>query len=293
MNKVYEIITDKIIEQLNQGVIPWKQEWTTAGLPRNAISNKEYSGINPFLLMSNKYVNPFWLTFKQAGQLGGNVKKGEKGTMIVFWKPLKLKPDPDKREGEISSSDLRPGMVLRYYYVFNVDQCEGLPEDKFKVLDRINFNPIEAAENTVKGYRNPPQIKHEEQRAYYRPSEDFVNMPVPNSFCSPEAYYATLFHELIHSTGHANRLSRITEPASFGSNSYSKEELVAEMGSSFLLGHTGLFYPPQLEQAAAYIQAWIKKLKDDKSLVVKAAGQAQTATNFILAHEENKDNGGD
>jgi len=282
MNKVYDIITDKIIEQLNQGVIPWKQEWTAAGLPKNAITNKEYSGINPFLLMSNKYANPFWLTFKQAGQLGGNVKNGEKGTMIVFWKPLHAKPDPNKREGEISNIDLRPGMVLRYYYVFNVDQCEGLPEDKFKILDRINFNPIQAAENIVKIYRNPPRIKHEEQRAYYSPKLDKVNMPVPNSFCSPEAYYATLFHELIHSTGHADRLGRITEPASFGSHSYTKEELIAEMGSSFLLGQAGIFNPPQLEQASAYIQGWIKKLKEDNSMVIRAAGQAQTATNFIL-----------
>lgn len=287
MNKVYEIITDKIIEQLEKGVVPWRQEWSTyGGLPKNGISNKEYSGINPFLLLERKYNNPNWFSFMQVGEAGGRVKKGEKGTMIIFWRKYQKKPDMDNRPVDengaplMCDDDFKESLVLRYYYVFNACQCEGLPE-KYSKNEKI-FNPIEEAEWIVKGYQKAPGIIHEEQRAFYRPSTDVVNMPHPESFSSEIAYYQTLFHELTHSTGHESRLNRLSKDASFGNAEYSKEELVAEMGASFLSGHAGIFDKPVMENAAAYIQGWLRALKNDKAIVITAAAQAQKASDMII-----------
>jgi antirestriction protein ArdC len=277
MNKVYEIITDKIIEQLEKGVIPWKKSWSAGGLPKNGISNKEYNGINPFLLLVKGYNNPNWFTFKQIQDIGGNVRKGEKATMVIFWKKFTPATISDKEEEENKEH-----LVLRYYNTFNALQCEGLPDKYYPKNNRV-FNPIDVAEKIVKGYQNAPGIVHEEQRAYYRPSTDVVNMPRPESFSSEISYYQTLFHELTHSTGHENRLNRLSKDASFGSQDYSKEELVAEMGASFLSGRAEIFNDTQLEQASAYIQGWLKALKNDKMLVVKAAASAQKAADYITS----------
>jgi antirestriction protein ArdC len=170
--------------------------------------------------------------------------------------------------------------MIRYYKVFNAEQTEGIDYPKPPERD---FNPIEEAEKILAGMPNRPAITHGEARAYYRPSEDRVNLPPQGSFTSDEAYYSTLFHELAHATGHASRLDRkeITEVNLFGSHDYSKEELVAEMGSAYLCGASGIS-PQTIDNQAAYIHGWLRKLRDDQKFVVLAAAKAQKAADYIL-----------
>jgi len=285
MNQVYSIITEQIIAQLEKGVIPWYRAYL-GGLPKNGISNKEYNGINIFLLSVRGYANPYWFTFKQVKDMGGNVKRGEKGTPIIFWKlytPAAVRDDPHKLPGEISSAELEEHRVLRYYYVFNFEQTDGLNAEKY-TIKAGNFSPIQNAEKIVQGYHGAPTLQHKEQRAWYSPVTDIVNMPAPESFVKPEFYYKTLFHELTHSTGHDSRLNRsLKGNTGYSNTEYSKEELIAEMGASFLSGRAGIFEMPQLEQAGAYIASWLKELRNDKSLVIKAASQAQKAADYITA----------
>ncbi len=278
MSNVYEIITDRITKQLEAGTVPWQKPWI-GGSAQNLVSKKEYRGINPFLLACAGYASPYWVSYKQAQDLGGTVKKGEKGFPVVFWKWLDKK-DPDAQEGEISSRDKRVPM-LRYYTVFNAEaQCEGV---KTPATETRTFVPIHACATVVCGYKNGPTIDHAEPRAYYRPGTDSINMPKPELFRSPEEYYSTIFHEMTHSTGHANRLNRstLTDMCPFGSTNYSKEELVAEMGAAFLCGHAGI-ENKTIDNSAAYLASWLKQLRKDPKLVILAAAQAQKASDHIL-----------
>ena len=271
--KSYEHITDRITGLLAQGTVPWHKPWNVStGLPRNLVTQKPYRGINPFLLMAAGYESPNWLTFRQAIQLGGSVKKGEKACPVVFWKQMEL---TNKESGEVEKMPL-----LRMYFVFNVAQCEGLKN--IPAEDASAFVATEAAE-IVAGMPEPPVIKHGMTKAYYSPSNDSVGMPEPKRFTSEDAYHATLFHELVHSTGHEKRLKRqsITERNGFGSDPYCKEELVAELGSAFLCGQAGIV-ERTIESSATYIENWLTQLKNDKTLIVYAAAQAQKAADFIL-----------
>lgn len=285
MANVYELITSRIISLLQQGTIPWRKPWRGGEPPKNLISNKPYRGINVFVLNAAGYNSPWWLTYKQARTLGGHVKRGEKGSPVIFWSWLEKRDE----EGNIIPREKRIPLV-RYYTVFNTDQCGGLegkvPEAEVSKV----FYPIVLAEQVAKRMPNPPAIVHREPRAYYRPSDDLINMPIKELFSSPEEYYDTLFHELSHSTGHPSRLDRsgITELAAFGSHSYSREELVAEIGAAFLCGHCGL-ENSTLENSVAYIQGWLSKLREDSRMVVIAAQQAQKAADYILAKHENTD----
>ena len=285
MSKAYEVITETIIEKLEQGTVPWHQPWSNEAA-KNLISKREYRGINVFLLGASRYANPYWLTFRQAKQLGGHVKKGERSTPVVFWKWLERERDnPDTGETETVSTPL-----LRYYRVFNVEQCEGIPAEKVPTLENArDFRPIEEAERVVQEMPQRPIIQHEAAQAFYRPSADVVNMPVAELFTSDEEYYSTLFHELTHATGHESRLKRLDTDkiAAFGGKDYSQEELVAEMGSAFLCGHCGIA-ERIIDNSAAYIQGWLRRLRNDKSLVVFAAAQAQKAVDFILDNERRK-----
>lgn len=274
--KVYEIITQQILERIEKGEIPWRRPWIGGGLPKNLISKKEYAGINPFLLNLAGYASPHWLSYKQAQSLGGSVKKGEKGAIIIFWKQVKVKDDKSKDDGEKAIS------MLRYYRVFNVEQCE-LPDNKIPVTDiNPNFQPIAACEKTVADMPNKPDIQHKEQRAYYSAKEDYINMPKKETFVNPEFYYSALFHELGHSTRHETRLARKLEGwTPFGSNEYSKEELVAEMTAAFLCGKHGI-EQETIENSAAYIKSWIRRFKDKPKMVVEAASKAQKAVNYIM-----------
>lgn len=271
---VYEIVTERIIKQLEAGTVPWVKPWVGGNRAMNLISKKAYRGINVFLLDSAKYCSPYWATFNQIRNLGGNVKRGEKASIVVFFKML----DKEK-EG---TPKARPVPFLRYYSVFNTDQAEGIKIPAGAVVSNP-FTPIETCENIVTGMPDRPTIKSDEQRAFYAPILDYVNMPKRDTFRSPEEYYSTLFHELTHSTGHESRLNRegVRDCVPFGSTNYSKEELVAEMGAAFLCAVAGI-ENKTVDNSAAYLQTWIQRLKGDSKLIVQAATQAQKASDFIL-----------
>ena len=272
----YDMITDQIIAKLEEGEIPWNKPWVSAGASRNLVSKKAYRGINILLLSMTGFDSPYWMTFKQAKSLGGSVRKGAKGTTIVFWKILK-REDEDGKEQTIP--------FLRTYNVFNLEQCQDIDESKIPQANKepLDFNPIEACENIVKQWFSCPEIRHGGNGASYRPSLDYITMPNKENFKSETGYYASLFHEMVHSTGHESRLNRpeLMRVVSFGSEDYSKEELVAEMGASFLCGAAGI-QKETIGNATAYIQSWLSKLKDDNKLIVHASGQAQRAVDSIL-----------
>lgn len=267
---LYQEVTDKIIEKLEQGTVPWRKPFQSMQAV-NWVTQKPYRGINAILLDDGEYA-----TFNQIKQAGGKVKKGEKSQLIIFWKMTKVK-DRDSEDEE--ATKLIP--FMRYYRVFNVKtQTEGLELKR----DRIEYEhtPIEEAEMVVENYQEP-KYSNELGRAYYRPSDDLVNVPPMEDFEIIDEYYSTMFHEIVHSTGHQGRLNRegITEIASFGSETYSKEELVAELGASFLCAKTRIINRT-IDNSASYIQSWLRALKNDKTLIVSASQQAQKAVDYIM-----------
>ena len=281
---VYDQITSQIIALLESGTVPWRKPWNAkTGWPRNLVSNKPYRGVNVLLLHAMQYQSPFWLTFKQALELGGHVRKGEKATPVVFWKSLNSVNPCEKdqlKESGLTPEANRRRMMARMYWVFNVSQCENLK----------NIPPLSAQTGTlaapmaiVENMPKRPAIKYGLRSAFYSPSEDFVGMPSREVFSTEDAFYSTVFHEHVHASGHATRLNRptLTESQGFGSDPYCKEELIAEMGAAFLCGHAGIA-ESTMTDSAAYIQGWLEKLQNDKSLVVSAAAQAQHAADFIL-----------
>jgi antirestriction protein ArdC len=268
---VYEIVTERILGELEKGEVPWRKPWRTLS-PVNLVSEKAYRGVNVFLLALAGYGSPYWLTFNQAKQLGGNVRKGEHGTKIVFWKCNHYETETE--DGEVEE---RKSAFLRYYVVFNLEQTEGLKA----LLTLPPTRPIESAEAIVSGMPNPPAFE-QDFRAAYIPSKDTVTMPSRTAFASQAEYYSTLFHELTHSTGHAKRLGRegFDTPQMFGSESYSREELIAEMGSAMLCGVAGI-EQNTVANSAAYLKTWISRLKSDSRLIVQAASAAQKAADYI------------
>lgn len=269
--KTQEIITGKIIAELEKGKIPWQKPWNAGQI--NLVSKKAYTGINPLLLSieaENKgYKSPYWLTFNQIKKLNGKLVKGSKACQVVFW----LVKESEEEEGKKA----RKSFILRYYNVFNTDCVEGLtlPETNTPAV-------ILEAEEIIKNFKDCPKLTEGGNSAFYSPSSDTVNLPTRNSFDSEEGYYSTFFHELIHSTGHESRLARHTsnEKHNFGSESYAKEELVAELGASFLVSKAGLEL--SIKNHAAYIQSWLKALKNDSRMIISAAGQAEKASSYIL-----------
>ena len=280
---VYEIVTERIVAMLERGTVPWQKPWAgrdSSGAfvpPRNLKSGRAYRGINLFLLGASGYSSPHWLTFKQALDLGGHVRKGEKSTPVIFWNIQEV-DDPAAPQGK------RRIPFARYYSAFNLEQCEGIaaPAAETPPPPAAPFDPIASAARIVETMPKPPTLTHREARAYYRPISDTVNMPRSELFRAPAEYYSTLFHELAHSTGHAARLARpgITELNSFGSDPYAREELVAEMGANYLSAEAGILHHTA-ENSAAYLDGWINKLRGDPKLVVVAAAQAQKAADFI------------
>jgi antirestriction protein ArdC len=267
---VYEIITERIIGSLNEGVVPWRKTWV-GGAAKNLVSGKDYRGVNAFLLGVLPFSSPWFATFNQIRAKGGRVRKGERGAPIVFWKVY-----------ENEESDEQRRFVLRYFTVFNVaEQCEGIVVPELGRATAVD--PIEECERIVLGYENGPSIDHWEPRAWYSPATDTINVPTLNLFETAEAYYATLFHEMTHSTGHRKRLARsgVVDPHRFGSHEYSREELVAEMGASFLCAEAGISQTT-LPNSVAYIGHWLKRLREDSKLVVMAAAEASKAADRIL-----------
>ena len=282
---VYQIVTDRIIELLERGTAPWRLPSTLGGLPKNLLTNRPYRGINVWLLLAHGYEQNLFLTWEQLKSVGGSVKRGEKGHVVVFYKSVKKEvEDLDTEEKERSIP------VLKYFKVFNLSQCTNIPEHLLPKLEERSIEPIVACEAIVKDMPHCPVIKHEKQRAFYHIADDYVNMPARRNFKSAEAYYSTLFHELVHSTGHESRLNRktITQMAEFGTEPYSIEELVAEIGTCYLNSHVGILNT-QEGDSAAYIKGWLSKLRDDKRFVVYAASYAQRAADYILNVQSEED----
>lgn len=274
--EIYEAITEKILNQLDKGSVPWLKPWTATGtLPQNLVTKRVYSGINWVLLSMTPYQSPYWLSFKQVRELGGSVLKGAKSQMIVFWKILESK---DKESGEMKKIPL-----LRYYNVFNVEQTSGLEDKIPKSNPTIDFHPIAKCEEIIAGYDGRPVIRHGGgERACYSPALDVISLPEKTAFKSTAAYYCTLFHEVCHSTGAKHRLNRegVADVIRFGSHSYSCEEMIAEIGASFLCAQASI--DSTFENSVAYIQTWAKTLKNDPKMIIHAAARAQKAVDWIL-----------
>jgi antirestriction protein ArdC len=281
---VYQIVADRIIELLEQGTIPWKQPWKEAGIPMNVISRRPYRGINLWLLLTLGYEQNLFLTWDQLKKIGGSVKQGEHGHIVIYWKTKKKEESQNVEVSEGETKDKKKeAPLLRYYKVFNVSQCRDLTENLTETSPAKTFNSIQECESIIYTMPNCPAIKHKDQKAFYHLLYDYINMPKKESFKSMETYYATLFHELVHSTGSEKRLNRASanDMAEFGSEFYSLEELIAELGSAFLCFHTGIS-PLTIDDSAAYINGWLSKLKNDKKFIVQASGMAQKAADFIM-----------
>ncbi len=288
---VYDIVTNRIIELLEKGEIPWKKPWKTIGGPRNLLSRKPYQGINQFLLNVSPYSSPYWLTYKQVSERGGFVRKGEKSTLVVFWKWLEPKkndsvdndPDASHRNGKIP--------LLRYYKVFNLDQVEGISPPQEASVNNP-FTPIDQAEQIIANIPLKPEVHFGGDRAYYSPQVDCIQLPNKERFHSPPEFYSTLFHEMAHATGHAKRLGRksIMESGRFGNEEYSKEELLAELCASMLCAESGI-EQSTINNSAAYIRGWLRVLRNDKKILLHAAANANRAKSYILGKsEEGTDN---
>lgn len=285
---VYKIIADRIIESLDQGIIPWRKPWHEQGLPKNGIRNKAYRGINIWLLNSTHFQNPNWFTYKEVEKIGANVRKGEKGYPVIFWQMIKKEMTA---EGGVvvMGSNGQPKVsiipLLRYYTVFNAEQCDNLPEKYFvKTQKPMNHNPIEEAEGIFKGMPSKPVVVTGDT-ACYRQLIDTVEIPSMTKFAKVEQYYSVLFHELAHSTMHPSRLDRKMKDSKFGSQDYGREELLAEFSASYLCGVAGI-ENTTLTNSTAYIQNWMKAINEDNSMIVFAAAQAQKASDFILGVKE-------
>ena len=280
MSDIYEIITNRILEQLEKGTIPWHKPWTGGhDGAYNYVTGKSYSVLNQMLLSHADA----YLTFNQVKERGGRVKKGAKSEIVTFWKPLPIK-ETDKDGNEVKK--VIP--FLRYYNVFWIGDTEGIEKKEVK---RVELDPIEEAENIINLYmtsENHPSLERTEtsDRAYYSPSLDKVVVPTIEQYSEISEYYSTLFHELTHSTGHVTRLNRLTSTAHFGNSEYSKEELVAEIGAATLVNIAGIETEKSFNNSAAYIEGWSKVLKENKKMIVEASSKANKAVNYILGKKE-------
>ncbi len=272
---IYKEVTDRIIAQMENGIIPWHKPWIASNQAVSHVTGKAYSLLNQMMLgRAGEYV-----TFKQCQQEGGKVRKGEKASMVVFWKWIETEDEETHEKKEVP--------FLRYYNVFHIDQCEGLKARYAETLP-ATADPNENAEAFIADYllRSGVKLIHQNgDRAYYQPSFDRVVLPCMEQFAETTEYYSTAFHELTHSTGHESRLNRLDRTAFFGTEAYSKEELIAEIGAAALVNYSGLETPSSFRNNAAYIQNWLGVLKGDKRFIVSAAGKAEKAVNLILNHE--------
>ena len=275
---VYEQVTDQVIAALEAGVAPWRKPWTGEDMPLSLSTKKPYRGINLFILAiaGMKYNSQWWGTFNAIKARGGHVNKGEKSTLVIFWKMVKGTDD------ETGKARMFP--MLRYYRVFNAEQTTDLRVPTTEEVETVERDANTGAEAVIDGYfkRDGSPERTAGGDAWYSPSQDRVNLPHREQFPDLNAYYATAFHEITHSTGHSSRLDRdgMMEGHSFGDPWYAAEELTAEMGSAMLTGVTGI--TSTLPQSASYLAGWLKALRNDKKLVVQAAGKAQRAADLVL-----------
>jgi antirestriction protein ArdC len=271
---MYAIINTMIMEKLQSGKAPWKQTWNDFRPARNYVSKQPYRGINALLLNNTDFEYPLYLSFLQAKELGGNIKRGSKSVEVIYWKTLEFE----------NEENIKRIPFLRYYNVFNIECVDGI---KFKLPAKYINDSIDQCESIINEMPSKPIIEHGGDEPYYSWKEDRIKIPHRDNFILSDEYYATLFHELAHSTGHQSRLNRETciIPAIFGSVDYCKEELVAEIATCFLCGVSGITNNI-IDNSSAYIQFWLERLtnllREDNKAFVKASAQAQRATDFIL-----------
>ena len=297
-NNVYQMVTDRIVAQLEKGLVPWRKPWTGVGVEDggaiNYVTRKPYSMLNQMLLgREGEY-----LTFNQVKERGGNIKKGAKSGVVVYFSNVTLRKREEKTEdGEtktVKVKEERLVPILRYYNVFHIDDCEGI-ESKIKVEEQTGpkISPIQSAEKVINDYvqreksltfrNNVPTDK-----AYYSPGSDLVSVPMLSQYDIAEEYYSTTFHELTHSTMPESRCNRKAEQklAAFGSEDYSREELVAEIGSAMLCSSVKIDCDKAFNNSVAYIQGWLRKLKNDNKMIVWASSRAEKAAKYILGVKE-------
>lgn len=284
---LYAEVTNKIISRMEQGVAPWRMPWSRYGAARNYATGHVYTGINYILMNTAPYEIPYYMTFMQAKELGGNVRKGAKSELVINFN-ISYKHDgktvsyEDAQRLTLSGQEIEVRKGIKHYCVFNVADIEGI-EIKTPEIKTYDNDPIAECEKVVAGMPNRPDIRTENaNQAYYSPIADFVNMPNLKQFETAQHYYATLFHELSHATGHQTRLNRatVTDSDGFGGKKYSVEELTAELSACFLCNSCGIDY--DLDNSAAYLQGWLKVLKADNKMLFKAAAAAQKAADYIL-----------
>lgn len=274
---VYNLVTKRILEEMKKGVIPWQQPWiANKNGAFNRISKKPYSFLNQMLLRQKGE----YATFKQWKSIGGKIRKGEKAEMIVFWKMI------EKENKETGEKEKIP--LLRYYNVFHVSQVENVePLEKLELNE--NIDPIEEADDVIRKYVERENLQFKEKlsdKAFYSPEKDEVVVPKKEQYRDINEYYSTTFHELVHSTGHEKRLNRQKEKRIvFASESYTKEELVAEIGSAALMNHLGIETGKTFKNSTAYIESWIKVLMEDDHFIVNASRKAEKAVDYILKGE--------
>lgn len=274
---VYEMITERIIEQLENGVIPWQKPWSgTHSGAYNRVSNKSYSLLNQLLLKHDGE----YATFKQWSDLGGKIRKGEKSEVVTFWKI-----QPYEEENENGEKLIKQIPLLRYYNVFHISQVDGVePKEQLKIS---NLEPIEEAEKIKTDYMNREHLKIFEKvtnDAFYLPIQDYIQVPCKEQYQDIEEFYSTLFHEMIHSTGHKSRLNRpdMQGIVRHGSEKYSKEELTAELGSAMIINILGIETEKSFKNSSGYIQDWLQALKNDNKFIVSASSKAEKAVKYIL-----------
>lgn len=279
---IYQTVTHRILDQIRSGVAPWRKSWHS-GLPRSLATGREYRGVNILLLATSPFESAYWLTFKQAQRLGGRVRKGEKATSIVFWK---WRTEPvDAKNGEKPDKQTRP-CVPFIFPVFNLEQVEGIErpaEDRPPVAEHRRV----VADQMLQVMARPPTITHSATgQPAYLPSEDRIILPHLSQFQSVDHYYAVLFHELVHATGHASRLDRFRANPLEAWERYSFEELVAEFGAAFLCGFAGIQNQATEDLQAGYIQGWAEALSNDPRMLLRAASAAQRATDYVRGKVE-------
>lgn len=294
--KICEMVADRIIKSLDAGIIPWKRPWKKVNdLAVSHATLRPYSLINQFLCggVAGEYV-----TYKQAIALGGHVKKGASGNPIIFWQQCYYEDESGKRMTEEEARDkrgvikIRAIPVMKFYHVFHINDCEGIEPRLNEDLPcgaTQNLDAEQVIEAYFKREGIPLNRDGKSNRAYYAPKDDSVTVPTIDQFRATAGYYATIFHEMIHSTGNEKRLARFksTEPTTiFDTESYSLEELVAEIGSAALMNRLGLESPEQIQNAASYVIGWRNKIREDNELIIKAASRAEKAVEFILSERK-------
>jgi antirestriction protein ArdC len=285
-HEIRESVTGRIIEALRSGQVPpWRRPWAgdNAGTPRNAVSRKSYRGVNVLLLGCQPYRSRYWATYRQWLELKCQVRRGQHGTKIVFWRPVERQVVNDQGDAEAEEF-----LLLREYTVFNAEQVEGMAVEHYFVSavpkPFVDFAP---AEEVIAA--TGADIRFGGLQAFYRPDQDFIGMPSRHSFVSEKEFYSTAFHELAHWTGHVSRLDRLPKNARFGDAAYAFEELVAEVAGCFLLSELDLPQGEDLTNHNAYLGHWLAVLEQDAGAILRAAGQASKAVDFILAFSRKRE----